>query len=236
MELPLETFSRTESYIGVMIDDLTSRGVSEPYRMFTSRAEYRLSLRADNADLRLTPKAAALGILGEPRRERFEGYFDSLSKCLEALKRSSVTPDKAKGHGLDLNRDGVARSAYTLLSYPDIGYERISAIWPVLGSYPARVREAAEIDATYSVYLGRQAHDIEDRRREEQRIIPADFDYSVLSGLSNELRQKLTRMRPESVARAQAIEGMTPAALAIILIALRKQGETVAATDMGQRA
>ncbi|OCW57342.1 tRNA uridine-5-carboxymethylaminomethyl(34) synthesis enzyme MnmG [Hoeflea olei] len=216
-------FSRTESYIGVMVDDLTSKGVSEPYRMFTSRAEYRLSLRADNAEQRLTPKAIALGCVDEARKTRFLTLIDSLTKCLDDLKARQISPSEAERVGLALNKDGIRRSAFQLLSYPDVTVERIVAIWPDLAVHGASVLEAAAIDAAYAVYMDRQLQEIEDRRREESRLIPEDFRYDALPGLSQELRQKLDRIRPRSIGHAERIEGMTPAAMALILTHMRKK-------------
>ncbi|PHR23814.1 MAG: tRNA uridine-5-carboxymethylaminomethyl(34) synthesis enzyme MnmG [Hoeflea sp.] len=215
-------FSRTDSYIGVMVDDLTTKGISEPYRMFTSRAEYRLSLRADNAELRLTPKAIALGCVSKERQSAFESYFDSLTKCLADLSERSLTPSEALKHGLDLNKDGIRRSAFQLLSYPDIDVDRILAIWPELGRHGRKVLDAAAVDAVYAVYLDRQKQEIEQRQREENRKIPEDFDYSRLAGLSHELKSKLEKVRPPSVGHAERIEGMTPAAIALLLAHLRK--------------
>lgn len=222
-------FSRTDSYIGVMIDDLTTKGISEPYRMFTSRAEYRLSLRADNAELRLTPKAIELGCVSSRRQEKFEAYFDSLSKCLSDLKQLSLSPSEAERFGLSLNKDGIRRTAFQLLSYPDISVDQISQIWPDLSVHGRKVLESAAIDAVYAVYLDRQAQDIEDRKREEGRQIPDDFRYYNLPGLSQELKTKLERVRPPSVGHAERIEGMTPAAVALLLASLRKN--SVDATD-----
>jgi tRNA uridine 5-carboxymethylaminomethyl modification enzyme len=219
-------FSRTDSYIGVMIDDLTTKGISEPYRMFTSRAEYRLSLRADNAELRLTPKAIALGCVSDDRRSRFEAYFDSLAKCLDDLNSLSLSPSEAQKHDLALNKDGIRRTAFQLLSYPDISVDRILTIWPELADHGSRVLNAAAVDAVYAVYLDRQRQDIEERRREERRLIPDGFRYDALPGLSHELKTKLERIRPPSVGHAERIEGMTPAAIALLLAHLRRDAKT----------
>ncbi|MBB5576907.1 tRNA uridine 5-carboxymethylaminomethyl modification enzyme [Rhizobium paranaense] len=216
-------FSRTESYIGVMIDDLTSRGVAEPYRMFTSRAEYRLSLRADNADVRLTPLGISIGCVGANRAERFNGYMEKLEQARTQLKGLSVTPTEAAKAGLHLNKDGQRRSAYDLLSYPGQSIESLSALWPELSSIEGRVVEAVEIEAAYAVYMDRQTSDIVQVRREEERLIPLNFDFSGLSGLSNELKQKLTVSRPKNIAQASRIDGMTPAAISLLLAHLRKQ-------------
>lgn len=215
-------FSRTDSYIGVMVDDLTTKGISEPYRMFTSRAEYRLSLRADNAELRLSPKAIELGCISVEREAKFKDYFDSLTKCLQELRSLTLSPTEAEKHGLSLNKDGIRRTAFQLLSYPNIDVERILEIWPELQVHGAKVLNAAAVDAAYAVYLERQTQDIEQRRREESRRIPDDFRYENLSGLSQELKTKLERIRPPSVGHAERIEGMTPAAVALLLAHLRK--------------
>lgn len=215
-------FSRTDSYIGVMIDDLVSFGVSEPYRMFTSRAEFRLSLRADNADERLTPLAIALDICGEARRERFVAYKERLDDGRRLLKAVSITPSEARASGLTLNQDGVRRTGYELLSRSDVGFEDIDRIWPQLSEIKPRERVALEIEAGYSVYLDRQSTVAEETRRDEQRLIPADFDYRRLSGLSNELVTKLERVKPLNLAQAQGIEGMTPAAIALLMVQLKK--------------
>ncbi|MDL2406453.1 tRNA uridine-5-carboxymethylaminomethyl(34) synthesis enzyme MnmG [Rhizobium calliandrae] len=216
--------SRTESYIGVMIDDLTSRGVAEPYRMFTSRAEYRLSLRADNADLRLTPLGIALGCVGSERASRFGGYVGKLDQARTQLKGLSVTPSEAEKAGLHLNKDGQRRSAYDLLSHPSQSVKSLSGLWPELLSIDPRVVDAVEIEAAYAVYLDRQTSDIVQVRREEERVIPMDFDFSALSGLSNELKQKLVVARPKNIAQASRIDGMTPAAISLLLAYLRKLG------------
>ncbi|NTF43948.1 tRNA uridine-5-carboxymethylaminomethyl(34) synthesis enzyme MnmG [Rhizobium rhizogenes] len=217
-------FSRTESYIGVMIDDLTSRGVAEPYRMFTSRAEYRLSLRADNADVRLTPIGQAIGCVGTDRAQRFERYTKKLEEARIQLKELSMTPSEAAKAGLHLNKDGQRRSAYELLSYPDQSIESLSRLWPQLGSIERNVGEAVEIEAAYAVYMDRQTADIVQARKEEERAIPADFDFAILSGLSNELKQKLSAARPKNIAQASRIDGMTPAAISLLLAHLRKLG------------
>ncbi|MEQ8308569.1 MAG: tRNA uridine-5-carboxymethylaminomethyl(34) synthesis enzyme MnmG [Hoeflea sp.] len=215
-------FSRANSYIGVMIDDLTTRGVSEPYRMFTSRAEYRLSLRADNAEVRLTPTAVGLGCVLEDRKEKFSRYFDSLTECLSDLKERQLSPNEAAEFDISLNRDGLRRSAFQLLSYPNVELGDVLRVWPDLGRYEPRVLNAAAIDAAYAVYLERQSQDIAERIKEEARLIPIDFDYGALIGLSNELKQKLERVRPASIGHAERIEGMTPAAIALILAHLRR--------------
>ena len=220
--LPGHVFSRTDSYIGVMIDDLTSRGVTEPYRMFTSRAEYRLSLRADNADIRLTPQGIQLGIVGAARRQRFDRWTDEMALAREKLRTSSLSPNEAASHGIRINQDGVRRSGYDLLAYPDIDLARLQRIWPELNGLSKRVREAIEIEAAYAVYMNRQESDIAEARREEERRIPVDFDFATLPGLSIELRQKLKAARPSNLAQAARVDGMTPAALTLLLAYLKR--------------
>jgi tRNA uridine 5-carboxymethylaminomethyl modification enzyme len=209
--------SRTEAYIGVMIDDLTSRGISEPYRMFTSRAEFRLSLRADNADERLTPLATELGIVSRERRRRFEESERLLRSARELAQATTVTPTKAAGFGLAVNQDGVRRSAYSLLTHPEVDVAWLSRLDLAFAQIDGKTAERLETEAKYSVYLDRQRSDVEQIRYEEARLIPPGFDFMNISGLSNELRQKLTERRPRSVADAQRMEGMTPAALAIVI-------------------
>lgn len=216
-------FSRTDSYIGVMIDDLTSRGVAEPYRMFTSRAEYRLSLRADNADMRLTRLGMALGIVGAERRARFVGWSDEMVAARDCLHALKLSPNEAMARGIRVNQDGVRRSAYELLAYPDIDYARLATVWPEeLGGFSNRVRDAIEIEAGYAVYMNRQETDIAEARREEDRLIPDGFDFSTLPGLSIELRQKLAAARPANLAQAARVDGMTPAALTLLLAYLKR--------------
>lgn len=222
------TFSRTEAYIGVMIDDLTSRGITEPYRMFTSRAEFRLSLRADNADQRLTPNAIQLGIVSKERQRRFTLANDNLARARSLAQSLQVTPNEARRHGLAINLDGVRRSAYDLLSRSEMSVERLAAIWPALGELNAKTAEALEIEAHYAVYLERQNNDATLIRREEERLIPPDMDFSHVPGLSNELKQKLLKRQPRSVAEAQRIDGMTPAALAIIVAHIRNHESDLA--------
>ncbi|MBP2237834.1 tRNA uridine 5-carboxymethylaminomethyl modification enzyme [Sinorhizobium kostiense] len=228
------TFSRTDSYIGVMIDDLTSRGITEPYRMFTSRAEYRLSLRADNADMRLTPVGLQLGCVGEGRRVRFEAWQRAYDAGRTLLQSLSITPAEGKRFGLKLNQDGQRRSAHEILSYPDQTIAGLKPLWPELEGIDASVVEALEIDAAYAVYMERQAADIAGIRREESATIPDDFDYSDLPGLSNELKQKLSLQRPRNLAQAMKVDGMTPAAVSLLLSCLRRQGrETKRAAGQG---
>jgi tRNA uridine 5-carboxymethylaminomethyl modification enzyme len=213
---------RTTSYIGVLVDDLVSRGVTEPYRMFTSRAEFRLSLRVDNADERLTPLGVKLGLVGSARRALFESRNASIEKLRARLQALSLTPQQAEAGGLQLNRDGLKRSAYQLLSYPDIGFERLAAIWPELGAYPASVSARVTADAVYAVYLDRQAAEIQAYQRDQALKVPADLDLDGISGLSNELKAKLAAERPADLAQAGRIEGMTPAALTLLAAHARR--------------
>jgi tRNA uridine 5-carboxymethylaminomethyl modification enzyme len=213
---PVE-ISRTEAYIGVMVDDLTSRGITEPYRMFTSRAEFRLSLRADNADQRLTPLAEKLGIASTARLARFHDREEKLDQARLVARQLNLTPNEAVRHGLALNRDGVRRSAYELLAYPDVDVARLSTIWPRLADFDSATKESLETEARYAVYMDRQKAEALQIRREEATAIPADMDFSAVAGLSNELKHKLRTRQPRSVAEAQRIDGMTPAALAIVI-------------------
>ncbi|NKK90526.1 tRNA uridine-5-carboxymethylaminomethyl(34) synthesis enzyme MnmG [Rhizobium leguminosarum bv. viciae] len=216
-------FSRTSSYIGVMIDDLTSRGVTEPYRMFTSRAEYRLTLRADNADMRLTPLAMRLGCVSGERAQRFISYQSEIEGGRALLQSLTITPNEARRAGLNINLDGQRRTAYDLLSYPNYDFSALRHVWPEsLGAMRPKVAEALEIEAGYSVYLDRQATAIADQQRDENRQIPLAFNYDALSGLSNELKAKLNAARPFNIAQAAIVEGMTPAAIALLLVHLRR--------------
>ena len=219
-------FSRTESYIGVMIDDLTSKGVSEPYRMFTSRAEYRLSLRVDNADLRLTPVGQRAGIIGYHRQKRFDNFIEELGRGRGLLKTLTISPSQAAKQGLKLNQDGQRRSVYELLAYPDMSLDVLKQHWPELGGLPEKIADVLQIEAGYAVYMQRQSADIVDIKRDEDRKIPDDFDFQSLSGLSNELKQKLEKARPENIAQAARVDGMTPAAISLLLALLRKNSST----------
>ncbi|MDQ0318206.1 tRNA uridine 5-carboxymethylaminomethyl modification enzyme [Pararhizobium capsulatum DSM 1112] len=215
-------FSRTNSYIGVMIDDLTSRGVAEPYRMFTSRAEYRLSLRADNADQRLTPEAIALGCVSSARSQKFGSWLSSFENHKARLKALTLTPNEGASYGMKLNRDGQRRSAYELLSYAEHSVNTLTVAWSELGGIERKLAEALEIDAKYSVYMDRQLADIAGMRREENRAIPVDFDFTRLPGLSIELQQKLQKTRPINLAQAMKVDGMTPSAASLLLAVIRK--------------
>ncbi|MBZ9909884.1 tRNA uridine-5-carboxymethylaminomethyl(34) synthesis enzyme MnmG [Mesorhizobium sp. BR115XR7A] len=213
--------SRTQAYIGVMADDLTSRGISEPYRMFTSRAEFRLSLRADNADERLTPLAQTLGIASAERMQRYGDVMQRLDEAREMALSLTMTPNEAARHGLEINRDGVRRSGFELLAYPGVDVAWLAGVEPKFHDVDARTAERLETEAKYSVYLDRQSTDVAQIRREESRLIPDSVDFAGVPGLSNELKQKMQARRPRSIAEAQRMEGMTPPALAIIVAHVR---------------
>lgn len=222
-QLPPVEFSRAQSYIGVMIDDLTSRGVAEPYRMFTSRAEFRLSLRADNADERLTPLAIELGCVDGNRAEKFKQYSTKVAETIRDLQEKVVTPNEAQARGIAINQDGRRRSALELLAYPDMTLTQLAQIWPELLAIDPKIAEAVEIHATYAVYMDRQNADIAATKRDEDRRIPPEFDFSLLSGLSNELKQKLDKARPSNLAQAAKLDGMTPAAISLLIAYLNKE-------------
>ncbi|MER8487237.1 tRNA uridine-5-carboxymethylaminomethyl(34) synthesis enzyme MnmG [Mesorhizobium australicum] len=213
--------SRTEAYIGVMVDDLTSRGISEPYRMFTSRAEFRLSLRADNADERLTPLAQTLGIASARRMQRYDDVMQRLDEARRMALSLTMTPNEAARHGLEINHDGVRRSGFELLAYPGVDVAWLAGVDPKFHDVDAKTAERLETEAKYSVYLDRQSTDVAQIRREEARLIPDTVDFAGVPGLSNELKQKMQARRPRSVAEAQRMDGMTPAALAIIIAHVR---------------
>ncbi|MFM9942883.1 MAG: tRNA uridine-5-carboxymethylaminomethyl(34) synthesis enzyme MnmG [Hyphomicrobiaceae bacterium] len=214
--------SRADAYIGVMIDDLVTRGVTEPYRMFTSRAEFRLRLRADNADQRLTPIGQALGCIGKTRETSFIKRQAALAAGRAMLDSLSVTPTEGARHGLEINRDGRRRSAFDLLALPDVDYTTLTRIWPELGAAAPEIVAQLIVDAHYAPYIERQAGDVTVLQRDERTLIPADFAYLSLPGLSVELQQKLERNRPASIAQAARIDGMTPAALLLLLAHVKK--------------
>src|SRR5499433_1345629 len=217
-------FDRAEGYLGVMIDDLVTKGVTEPYRMFTSRAEYRLTLRADNADQRLTAKGLAIGCVGAERRMRHAEKIAALAAASTFARSVSLTPNEAQRHGLALNRDGQRRSAFELLSFPTLGVDDLRAIWPRFGDFAPKILEQLEIDAKYDVYLQRQAADIAAFRRDESLELPDAIDYGRIKGLSNEARQKLSAIRPRTIGQAGRIDGMTPAALTLLVAHVRRKG------------
>ena len=219
-------FDRAEAYIGVMIDDLVTRGVTEPYRMFTSRAEYRLHLRADNADQRLTERGLAVGCVGRERAAAWAAKKQALEAARLCVREAlSLTPNEAQRHGLKVNMDGQRRSAHDLLRYPDIDLDRLAGIWPELRGLRPDVAEQIEIDARYAGYLERQEADIRAFRRDESLRLPVDLDYGQIPGLSNEARQKLAESRPETLGAAARIPGMTPAAVTTLLRHLRRSAD-----------
>jgi tRNA uridine 5-carboxymethylaminomethyl modification enzyme len=221
-------FDRAEAYLGVMIDDLVTRGVTEPYRMFTSRAEYRLALRADNADQRLTAKGIAIGCVGSERATIFAAKESALKDARAFAKSVSVTPKQAERHGLALNKDGHRRTAFELLSYPNITVSDLAKIWPRFAALAPKLAEQIEIDAKYDVYLSRQAADVAAYRRDESFELPDEIDYAVLPGLSNEVKQKLQAHRPRTIGQAGRIDGVTPAALTLLVAHVRRAKKSAA--------
>jgi tRNA uridine 5-carboxymethylaminomethyl modification enzyme len=219
---------RADAYIGVMIDDLVTCGVTEPYRMFTSRAEYRLTLRADNADQRLTEKGLALGCVGTEREREYRGRASLLAGARKLALSLAMTPNELNNRGLQINRDGVARSALNLLGTPGITVDRLSVIWPELGGLGAYEKQQLEIDARYAGYIDRQTEDIAAFRSDENLRLPGDLDYALVHGLSFEARDKLSRIRPMTLGQAARISGVTPAALTALLGFVRRRELSVA--------
>ncbi|WJR78435.1 tRNA uridine-5-carboxymethylaminomethyl(34) synthesis enzyme MnmG [Bradyrhizobium sp. NP1] len=215
-------FDRADGYLGVMIDDLVTRGITEPYRMFTSRAEYRLTLRADNADQRLTEKGIALGCVGTARSRYHRTKMAALDAARQLAKSLTITPNEAAKFGLALNRDGQRRSAFELLAYPEVGWIDAARIWPELAAIEPGIAGHLEIDAKYDVYLKRQSADVDAFRRDEGLLL-SDIDYAEVPGLSNEARSKLQQARPHTVGQAGRIDGITPAALGILAAYLRRE-------------
>jgi tRNA uridine 5-carboxymethylaminomethyl modification enzyme len=228
-------FDRAEGYLAVMIDDLVTRGVTEPYRMFTSRAEYRLTLRADNADQRLTDRGIAIGCVGPARQRRHQDKMTALRAARAYARSVALTPDEAERHGLALNKDGRRRSAFELLSHPNIGIDQVAAVWPELRDLPSKIAEQLEIDAKYEVYLSRQAADIAAYRRDESLELPENLDYAELAGLSNEVRQKLAATRPRTVGQAGRMDGITPAALTLLVAHLKRRSRGAKTASAGGR-
>ncbi len=208
---------RASSYIGVLIDDLVTRGTNEPYRMFTSRAEYRLVLRADNADQRLTPRGMALGCVGAARAAAFTAKAAALAAARDQVRALALSPSALRARGIAVNADGIARSAADLLAYPGVDLARLAAIWPALGSIPAGIAEQIEIDGKYAGYIDRQEAEIRAFRRDEALLLPRALDYGAIGGLSHEIRVKLGAAQPETLGAAARISGVTPAALVALL-------------------
>jgi tRNA uridine 5-carboxymethylaminomethyl modification enzyme len=226
---PALIIDRAQAYIGVMIDDLVTRGVSEPYRMFTSRAEYRLTLRADNADLRLTPLGLSSGFVGPERQAAFRQREQAIGQGLALARNLSITSGEANRKGLRVNQDGLRRTALDLLGMPDVGWTGICALWPELGTLSPDVVEALEAEALYAGYIHRQEADIAALRREDGLALPDSLDYALMSSLSAELRHKLQKVRPATLGQASRIDGMTPAALAVILGHVKRRNRQTAA-------
>jgi tRNA uridine 5-carboxymethylaminomethyl modification enzyme len=219
---PEIVFDRSESYLGVMIDDLVTRGVTEPYRMFTSRAEFRLSLRADNADQRLTRRGIDIGCVGPVRRARYHHKMVSLAALRSMAQSLTVTPTEAERFSLALNRDGQRRTAFELLSYPDIGLGDIGRIWPEFLDVPVEIGHQLEIEAKYAVYLDRQAAEVAAFKRDESFEIPERIDYATVPGLSIEVRQRLVAARPRTIGQASRLDGVTPAAVVLLAAYVRR--------------
>ena len=215
-------FARDEAYIGVMIDDLVTRGVTEPYRMFTSRAEFRLTLRADNADQRLTDRGIALGVVGERRAAAWGEKKAGLETARAFARSVSLTPNEAVKVGFKVNSDGVRRDLFAMLAYPEVTLDDLGAVWPEVFTWNTDVREQIEIEAAYAGYLDRQRADAESLRKDEDLRLPADLDYADIGSLSNEVREKLTRVRPLTLGQAARIEGVTPGALTALLAHVRR--------------
>ncbi len=215
---------RSQAYIGVMIDDLITKGVTEPYRMFTSRAEYRLILRADNADQRLTPLGKAIGAVPESRASKFDDKLKVLGAAMELARDLEHTPNELAKHGLKVNADGVRRNVLDLLAYPDISMEKLIPVWPELGDLPAFAQAHLETEALYSGYIERQARDIAAFQRDEGLRLPETLDYDRIGGISNEVKEKLKAVRPATLGQAARIEGVTPGALTALLAYIKKAG------------
>jgi tRNA uridine 5-carboxymethylaminomethyl modification enzyme len=216
------SFARDQAYIGVMIDDLVTRGVTEPYRMFTSRAEFRLTLRADNADQRLTPAGIRLGVVGSERQRAFDAKAEALASARERARALTLTSSEAEKAGFRIKADGQRRDLLGLLAYPEIGFDDLARLWPEIADWRPQIREQVEIDALYAGYLDRQAADVEAFRRDEDLQLPAELDYARIGGLSNEVRDKLAAIRPTTLGQAGRIEGVTAGALTALLAHVRR--------------
>ena len=214
--------SRDSSFIGVLVDDLTTYGTNEPYRMFTSRAEYRLLIRADNADLRLTPKAIQVGCISEKQKEIFEERKNKIEKAKELLKSYTISPSELEKYGIAIKQDGVKRNLYELLSFPHIDFKDLIAIFPFLNDIDKKIQLQVKIDATYEPYIAREEEDIKLLQKEKETLIPVDFDYDNLPSLTNEVKEKLKLHKPYNIEVASRISGITPASIMTLIIALKK--------------
>jgi tRNA uridine 5-carboxymethylaminomethyl modification enzyme len=219
---------RSTAYIGVMVDDLVTRGVSEPYRMFTSRAEYRLTLRADNADQRLTEFGISAGCVGSERAGSFVRKKDDIIALRDRLRSLSMTPNEARARGIEVNLDGRRRSAFELLAYSHVNYSKLAGVWPELNGVSPLVIEQIEIEASYASYIDRQQADIDAFRRDEGMPLPSDLDFNQVGGLSTEAKDKLSRIRPVTLGQAARIEGMTPGAMSALVGHLKRAAKAMA--------
>ncbi|WP_170335774.1 tRNA uridine-5-carboxymethylaminomethyl(34) synthesis enzyme MnmG [Ruegeria arenilitoris] len=222
-------FTRADSYIGVMVDDLTTRGVAEPYRMFTSRAEFRLSLRADNADQRLTPIGSQIGCIGSERQASFNNKMDKLDKAKGKLTDQTYTPKEIRAAGIEVNQDGNRRDGMAILAFPNVTFDDLLPLVEGLGETEDEIRRQVERDALYANYIARQKRDVEAMKRDESYVIPRDFDFFALDGLSTEMKQKLSNAKPANIAQAGRVEGVTPAALTLVLAKLRREQKALKA-------
>jgi tRNA uridine 5-carboxymethylaminomethyl modification enzyme len=213
---------RGESYIGVMIDDLTTHGVTEPYRMFTSRAEYRLRLRADNADRRLTPRGLALGCVGSLRRDAFNRHAAAVRSTTELACSLKASPAALARQGIAVRQDGLVRSAFEWMRFPEVGWTRVAELWPELGAVDIHVANQVETDARYAAYVSRQEEDVEAYRRDESLRLAHDLDYAAISGLSSEMVERLAAARPATLGQAARVAGVTPSALSALLAHCRR--------------